>query len=184
MKPKKKPDAIFFVICILGCVIMRFIVSYIINDITVNTITYKLPSNVCQALFYCDPDEFTENCISLGITNNDRCYSYSVDEKGNLLLSLTEEQIENWKEQCKKDIKSATSYRTKVSSEYDRVVFEDEHWPIGSTGANQAVVACAVLKMLDGCKPEEIFVEFIVVDGISKEELHHVVWPTENWSWR
>ena len=181
MNFKKQPSLVTTICIIIFCT-MSFAAVLIRNSLKVNITTYEIPPNICQALFDCTPEEFTENRMRLHFTNGDRCYSYKVDKDGDLLLSLSEEQINNWKEQCEEDFESVIPYRTKVSPEYDRVVFECKDKSLEGTSADQAVVACAIFQMLDGCKPEEITVEYVVIDYISKEELQRVVWPAEDWS--
>lgn len=137
--------------------------------------TYVLSEKQCNALFGKTPTEFSEDpSPTLNLESNVFCRAAEVDDSGNLLLTLTDRQKEQWKtSQDIQDVlyKAENNPDISLSADYKKVTVScyKETESKNLTDAAAVVAACKVFQLLGGISPDEINIELTLIDTATKK---------------
>ncbi len=151
---------------ILIIVFLLFI--YTINNIRI----LEFNPQLCKAYFDCLPEEF--NSV------NQNFYGRSMlSKKGNLKLILNETELENWAESFDLYIKDAISNGIVISNNFTKISFETYKETLSSKSSSSvmALYGCAVNQILDGKEPNDIIINYVIIDAGNKKELLNLTWP-------
>ena len=136
-----------------------------------NWTTYVINSDTCMAVYSCTPEENVQTMDdSDWIRGHYR--DASVDEEGNFVLTLSEDDIAHWKKEMEENF--ARVRKAAEDSECSLDIGEDYH-SITSTVPEEyafeasidvytSVLWCATMQMLNGEDPNEWWVDIKYVD--------------------
>lgn len=160
---------------------MLIIVEYFITQLRT---TYKLPPNICLALFGCEPDQFFDWELDYYTPDNDFRKHAKVDENGNLILRLNNKDKEIFRNEKNwgigiDDLKKRDNI--KISADYSKITIYcyAETASVDLLYVTFGVSSLAVEQVLNNRDPATISVEIIVKDAVTKDTAYAVSWPEE-----
>lgn len=182
-KSQKKIVAIFCSVILALAILVG--VLWMLQPKEEERMTYVLPPKIALALFGCEPEEFFDYPYNYG---DDSCEDFrnhaSIDQDGNLVLRLTDEQI----------LTDLAAYDSDLErlDELEAVEISDDYTSITITGNKEEVFDVferefGVLTVFDmahrqlyfGKDLDTISVTLTIVDKSSGQIIYNVTWPDE-----
>ncbi len=173
-------NRLVFVICI------SFIVFAICCFTQTGRTTYEFSPKMSLAFFGRDPEGFLNTDYDFYDTCEDFRKHAKINKKGNLVLRLTKEQEEAFLQSCDSDLEEFERIKgVHISNDYTLLLVSGNKEEVTDIIANQmplyAVFDMAnrqlVIKKIN---PEEITVEFRVVDENTGLCVYNAIWPQDS----
>ncbi len=149
--------------------------------------TYILSSSACRSVFGLEPNQM-ESALMRADWSNGHFQSAKQNEEGNLVLVLSEEDIEHWKQyfndiiQTREEIDAADGYLFSVSEDYKHIetdaTKEDFHIAVLNMGYIAAY--CGVMQMLNGEDMETWYVDLKLFDHETSVLIDECRFPQSN----
>ena len=164
---KKKPILI---------VVLSLFIFLLLPSCASKRVTYEVDPDVCQAVFGCGPHGFVikeENEFHREI---DDFYISAKVENENLVLVMSEEQLEQWRRRCLEDIEKACQTKSidvAISEDYTQIIcgytkkssLSDEF----QLASLRLTNCCTALQFINNPSKENISVEYRIIDATTKE---------------
>ncbi len=147
----------------------------------VQATTYIIPTKTCVALFGETPEKFSKDPNDWD-TWEDFCVDSKVDNAGNLVLELSEEQEASWKKFYESHIEYAKKLEgVYISDDYTKMsVAVTGKTALKQTSASvMAFKGCFVNQLLNGNDPETMFIDITFTDAETGTTIVHANWPDE-----
>ena len=138
-----------------------------------NWTTYVINSDTCMAVYSCTPEENVQTMDdSDWIRGHYR--DASVDEEGNFVLTLSEDDIAHWKKEMEENLEMLVNSASKdndggylkISDDYHNLTskVQEENALAAGMEIQMASLWCATMQMLNGEDPNEWWVDIEVID--------------------
>ena len=138
-----------------------------------NWTTYVINSDTCMAVYSAPPEEaITKISKSEWVGGHYR--DASVDEDGNFVLTLSEDDIAHWKKEMEENLETLVKSSSKdndgeylkISDDYHQISTKaKKEYALGAAvGVQMATIWCATMQMLNGEDPNEWWVDIEVID--------------------
>lgn len=132
---------------------------------------YVLSVKTCNTFFRCKPEEAEQSLNAYGWTVG-RFQSAVEDENGNLVLTLSDSDVEYWKNYIDEEIKDR--YRLNaldgclfiVTDSYHKIEAQTKRELYMADGFNISYISlyCGIMQMLNGENPNEWYVDIEMID--------------------
>ncbi len=143
---------------------------------------YELPPELCRRFFGCTPSEFFDKTMVYYDSEVDFRKRSKMDKNGNLVLVLNEQDKEAWKSALKDygfleaiwdnpNIIITDDYKSMTVNCYKETASADTFDSV--FGVN----ALLVYQLFDGVPPDEIGLNYIIMDGITGEIVYSERYP-------
>ena len=163
-----------WIICVLAiaCVLCGCMSEPSETDETTWT-TYVINDKTCRMVYSAPPEEAVEK-IDRSEWVGGHYREARVDEEGNFVLTLSEDDIAHWKKEMESNLKTLMegsvkdndgSY-LKVSDDYHQITTKvQEEYAMGAAiGVQMAMLWCATMQMLNGEDPNDWWVDVTFID--------------------
>lgn len=141
------------------------------------TTTYKIPPENCEVLLGNSAEEFVKKYGNF-LDFNDDVVCAKLDDDGNLLMTLTDQDAENWISTFQPYLDSAKATDgIEISKDYRKITvkcFQENAADI-FLKLTPAFTPCYINQVLNGIDPCDLNIEFIVLDAGTEEIIHHEV---------
>ena len=141
---------------------------------------YRMSSDTCVLLFGRPADEFFSRPYDFSWTEDFRTYS-RLEDNGDLMLRLNDQQKNDWWERHGKEINQANDVGVEISSNYTKITLRGYKETMG-TLVHAAIVSLRglhVRQVLNGTQPGQTKVEIVVIDAGTDDIVYSVVDPQE-----
>ncbi len=138
--------------------------------------TYTIPPKICVAMFGGNP-LVLERPVPLFRDFTDFYKAGTVDSNGNFVFTLTADEKRVLRTNCEKAVKKMRKAGATISEDYTSYVLEKDTYLADSSFACEVLNACFFLQMLNDISPEEMNVEWYIIDPTTNETLQHTSWP-------
>jgi len=168
---------------ILICIFLFFIIQ-IGSYMLLSKKTYEIPEQTCIGLFGVEPSAFADQPDRFTSWTNDFCLYSRVNSKGNLILTLSEKQQENWRVYYAKPIQTfKNQYGITISKDYSEVIYSHDFifQTIDLEDILLAHRGLYVTQLLNGKNPEKMYIRFIELDEKGKIK-QQADWPNEEFN--
>ncbi|MBQ7935196.1 MAG: hypothetical protein IJ333_02455 [Clostridia bacterium] len=141
---------------------------------------YKLSPDICQRLLGVTPEDFFSQPYPFSWTEDFRTYS-KLDENGNLILRLNEQQKRDWRNQYTDEIAVAKTHGIKISADYTYMTTWSYMETIDSdiTASILALRGLEINQLLNGQDPAELQITFVVMDAGTQTPVYTALWPID-----
>lgn len=171
-------------LCLIFLIIFIITISYFT---TKSRTTYTIPSNICQAIFGCEPEHFFDMELDYYTRDNDFRKHAKLDKDGNLILRLNDKQKDVLKNKKNwgfgiEELKSRENI--KISADYSKITIYCYAETVSDDLSCLAfgVSSLAVEQLLNNQDPATISVEIILKDAVTNETVYFVSWPSETFN--
>ena len=138
-----------------------------------NWTTYVINDETCRAVYSAPPEEaITKISKSEWVGGHYR--DASVDEDGNFVLTLSEDDIAHWKKEMEENLETLVKSSSKdndgeylkISDDYHQISTKaKKEYALGAAvGVQMATIWCATMQMLNGEDPNEWWVDIEFID--------------------
>lgn len=140
-------------------------------------ITYRIPSELSEKMFGKSAEEFCQT-DGEGTIFYENIISSNVDDMGNLVIKLSDDKNERIKEECVSKI-AQTKDQLAYSSDCTEIsvyVYQETFFEKSTTLATN-LRFFAFYQLLNGTEPENVNVNYKIIDLGTGEELVNINWP-------
>ena len=143
---------------------------------------YQFPPDVSEWFFIETPEEIVEK-YNLSI-----CTYAKITDDGTLVMVVNPEQEQVWIESmCPNDCAkiAAENQNVLISNDYKNVTvscYNETTWKNDVLCAENVLFYCILKQLFNGCPPEELGVNFDIVDGPTGKTVCHVYWRGESYT--
>ena len=181
LKNKKLVCVVIAILVLLFIVLSYFVVSSIAFYTT--TTKFTITPNMCQILFNCTPDEFSEQHDYVRFVCENFCEHYKVADSGDLLVWLNDNQIDKWSHRYEWDLGDGAEYFYGVvtTEDYKNVTvtaYRDDSFSNILEGKD-AVRGCIIQQLVRGVKSNDVEVTFTVLDAGNQKCHFQAHWPDD-----
>jgi uncharacterized protein YpmB len=174
IKARKKPRIILIII--LFIIFVFSLVNFVrLNPRIFTSKKYVFSEKACAMVFSSTPKDLAKTKGSNLHWTDDFCVSATVDKNDNLVIVMTKEQVQNFRDFASTYISEALMYEEiEISSDYKKVTVTttNERMFECSFMANLAVSSCSIVQFCDGTSPEKIDVLLTYINADSGEVIH------------
>ncbi len=158
----------------------------VVQDVTLrfnpDASVYKLPPELCRRFFGCTPNEFFDKTMAYYDSEIDFRKKSKIDNKGNLVLVLDEQDKEAWKSTFIVDgffegVRDNPNII--ISEDYKNVTVNCYKETANADTFDSAFLLYALLvyQLFDGVSPDEICINYTVRDGVTEEVVYSERYP-------
>lgn len=181
-----------FPLCILIIVILSFIIFKVelssfkseqkptISSNLENSRKFVIPAETCKQLFGCEPTQFYEFNFDFYDESFDLRDNATVNSNGELVLVLTKEVQERWREIHTYNIVELSGRGIYIGNDYTSIVIEYENKDDLFSKTYDAVLMCNGLlinQILDGVDISKIGVNFSIKNAKTKKTIYSTRYP-------
>ena len=138
-----------------------------------NWTTYVINDETCRAVYSCTAEEAADSFSSFEEIDG-HVRKTSIDEEGNFVLTLSEDDIAHWKKEMEKNLEMLVNSASKdndggylkISDDYHKLTskVQEENALAAGIEIQMASLWCATMQMLNGEDPNEWWVDIEVID--------------------
>ena len=138
-----------------------------------NWTTYVINDETCRAVYSAPPEEAVTK-ISKSEWVGGHYRDASVDEEGNFVLTLSEDDIAHWKKEMERNLEMLVNSASKdndggylkISDDYHQLIskVQEENALAAGIEMQMAQIWCATMQMLNGEDPNEWWVDIKYID--------------------
>ena len=135
--------------------------------------TYVINDKTCRMVYSCSAEEAAEDFATFKEIDG-HVRETSLDEEGNFVLTLSEDDIAHWKKEMESNLQTLMEGSTKdndggylrVSDDYHQITTKvQEEYAMGAgIGVLMATLWCATMQMLNGEDPNEWWVDVTFIE--------------------
>ena len=138
-----------------------------------NWTTYVINDETCRAVYSCTAEEAADSFSSFKEIDG-HVRKTSIDEEGNFVLTLSEDDIAHWKKEMEENLETLVKSSSKdndgeylkISDDYHQISTKaKKEYALGAAvGVQMATIWCATMQMLNGEDPNEWWVDIEFID--------------------
>ena len=138
-----------------------------------NWTTYVINDETCRAVYSCTAEEAADSFSSFEEIDG-HVRKTSIDEEGNFVLTLSEDDIAHWKKEMEENLETLVKSSSKdndgeylkISDDYHQISTKaKKEYALGAAvGVQMATIWCATMQMLNGEDPNEWWVDIEFID--------------------
>lgn len=170
-----------FIIIIAVILVVVIAGSFILFDSQYKKFT--LTDELTEHVFDTNVNEISDkvelnNKLSRLILDGVNVSKVIVNRRNDVVIYLSESQIEYWKNESIKKINEIREENIFVSDDYRKIIIETKEDPLPRLFSTLPILnTCLFLQVLDGASAGKAYVELTIVkDG---EQIYKVIWPEE-----
>ena len=138
-----------------------------------NWTTYVINDKTCRAVYCCTAEEAADSFSSFEEIDG-HVRKTSIDEEGNFVLTLSEDDIAHWKKEMEENLETLVKSSSKdndgeylkISDDYHQLTskVQEENALAAGIEMQMAQIWCATMQMLNGEDPNEWWVDIKYID--------------------
>ena len=138
-----------------------------------NWTTYVINDETCRAVYSCTAEEAADSFSSFKEIDG-HVRKTSIDEEGNFVLTLSEDDIAHWKKEMERNLEMLVNSASKdndggylkISDDYHQLIskVQEENALAAGIEMQMAQIWCATMQMLNGEDPNEWWVDIKYID--------------------
>ena len=138
-----------------------------------NWTTYVINDKTCRAVYSCTAEEAADSFSSFEEIDG-HVRKTSIDEEGNFVLTLSEDDIAHWKKEMEENLEMLVNSASKdndggylkISDDYHNLTskVQEENALAAGIEMQMAQIWCATMQMLNGEDPNEWWVDIKYID--------------------